>query len=109
MDQKYWFYYDPLRNKNILQCEGTVEEIEDSVANLTSNTLEKRMSFQDITDFTKKLSGINDVINAVEKINISAVNDNSDEKAQYENLAHGRFSHDLKNNIITISIPYHLL
>lgn len=96
MDQKYWFYYDPLRNKNILQCEGTVEEIEDSVANLTSNTLEKRLSFQDITDFTHKLSGIKDVINAVEKIRVRAPGEKANEKSEYENLAH-----NVKTNIIT--------
>tara|TARA_B100000963_G_scaffold271266_1_gene239447 strand:- start:772 stop:9342 length:8571 start_codon:yes stop_codon:yes gene_type:complete len=95
MDQKYWFYYDPLRNKNILQCEGTVEEIEDSVANLTSNTLEKRMSFQDITDFTYKFSKIDNVINAVDKINVVAVNDDAaiEEPLQIS-------SHKLKAKII---------
>jgi len=97
MDQKYWYYYDPLRNKNILQCEGTVEEIEDSLANLTSNTIEKRMTFDDIMSFTKKIIEMDKVERAVQKISITSGEDKKGDVAkEYTNL-----DEDIKSKIIS--------
>jgi hypothetical protein len=51
LDHKYWFYYDPHRHCNILQFQGTVDELVDSLANVSTNTLTHRLTSTDMVDF----------------------------------------------------------
>lgn len=62
LNRKFWYYYDRKLNKTVLSIQGTIEECQDSLANMTDACPKYIITTSDIDNFINNMISIFDKI-----------------------------------------------